>query len=316
MNEKTKRVLIRLIGTPIILAIVFALLYLDHTTHGHMGLTTIILIFSVGGLWEFYSMCKLKGHNPAIVIGVICCILYYFECFTVVLPLTNWASISDIEKFLDCTGYRHYVSPYYRYYLSSYLLLLYLLAKLVFTRGKFNIVDASLTYVGFIYIGLLGFAYSFILLMHCYYGCSLAFRIFEDIALFILVTNFGSNIGSYCVGKLVGKRKLAPLVSPNKTWEGAIGGFLLGTILGTYILTQAFASYPLDLLNFLSLLTISILVTISSQIGDLIESAVKRWAGVKDSGKILELGGFLDMIDGFLISTPVAYYGFLILKLI
>ncbi len=117
-----------------------------------------------------------------------------------------------------------------------------------------------------------------------------------------------SDVGAYVIGKLFGKRKLAPQVSPNKTLEGAFGG------LGLAILIVSLTTYGLGRLYGLHVdiydtLLFSVLVSSAAQLGDLFESLIKRWAGVKDAGFFLPgHGGALDRIDGMLFAVPVAYY--------
>jgi phosphatidate cytidylyltransferase len=103
-------------------------------------------------------------------------------------------------------------------------------------------------------------------------------------------------------------------VSPNKTWEGGIAGGIVGTGAGLAVilltpLRDVYPGVPVAALLFFSLI-----VTIAGQVGDLVKSALKRWAGVKDSGRLLpEFGGMLDMVDSFLLEGPVAYLGTLLL---
>jgi phosphatidate cytidylyltransferase len=123
------------------------------------------------------------------------------------------------------------------------------------------------------------------------------------------------------VGKLMGKHKLAPSISPNKTWEGSAGGLLAGTLLG-YLALRLWKSHaaheaPIardlfpDTDRLILYLVVAAAVTAAAQLGDLVKSAIKRWAGVKDSGRLLpEFGGALDMMGSFILSAPVAHYLF------
>jgi phosphatidate cytidylyltransferase len=117
-------------------------------------------------------------------------------------------------------------------------------------------------------------------------------------------------MAAFVVGKSIGKHKMSPVVSPNKTWEGGIAGGVVGMIAGALVLwlsplRQAYQQVP-----FAALLFFALVVTIAAQVGDLVKSAFKRWAGVKDSGRLLpEFGGMIDMVDSFIIAAPVAYLG-------
>ncbi len=115
-----------------------------------------------------------------------------------------------------------------------------------------------------------------------------------------------ADIGAYFAGKRFGKHKLAPELSPGKTWEGALGGFLLtlvwacvGAALSTHSVAQG--------LIFVFFSMLAVLISIS---GDLFESMVKRQAGAKDSGRLLPgHGGVLDRIDGLVAALPVFTLG-------
>ncbi len=122
-----------------------------------------------------------------------------------------------------------------------------------------------------------------------------------------------ADIGAYFVGRAFGKRKLAPYISPGKSWEGAIGGAFLVLILG---LTLAAAPMLSDTLNsrmvakWSSLVAVPMLLLMVylSVLGDLHESLLKRIAGVKDSGKLLPgHGGFFDRTDALIPAMPAAY---------
>lgn len=123
--------------------------------------------------------------------------------------------------------------------------------------------------------------------------------------LFVLVIIWGNDSFAYIVGRLIGENKLAPEISPNKTIEGSIGG-----IVGAFILSSIILYFD----NFfgISLLQNIILVTligIIGQLGDLVESGIKRAYGVKDSGTILPgHGGLLDRFDNMLIALPMFYF--------
>jgi phosphatidate cytidylyltransferase len=117
-----------------------------------------------------------------------------------------------------------------------------------------------------------------------------------------------SDVGAYVVGSLFGKRKLAPQISPNKTLEGAFGGLALATLtvtLTSYILEQ-WLQTRVDIYDGI---LFAILVASAAQLGDLFESLLKRWAGVKDAGTFMPgHGGVLDRIDSALFAIPMTYY--------
>jgi phosphatidate cytidylyltransferase len=119
------------------------------------------------------------------------------------------------------------------------------------------------------------------------------------LALWVLATVWTTDIGAYFAGRSIGGPKLAPTVSPNKTWAGLIGGVLAALALG--LVLHASAGLPLQLA------LASPILAVIAQIGDLYESALKRQAGVKDSGNLLPgHGGVLDRLDGLVPVAPAA----------
>lgn len=115
-----------------------------------------------------------------------------------------------------------------------------------------------------------------------------------------------SDTGAYFAGRAFGKHKLAPIVSPKKTIEGALGG-LAGTLVGAFLLRFLM----LDFLSIADVLVIAVVANVLGQAGDLCESLIKRSVGVKDSGTIIHgHGGMLDRVDAVLFAAPWVYlYG-------
>lgn len=118
-----------------------------------------------------------------------------------------------------------------------------------------------------------------------------------------LMLNWAGDIGAYYVGRNLGKHKLAPRVSPKKTWEGAAASVVTSVVLAGFYLTHFIpsVSWPVAI-------GLTAAANAAGQLGDLAESAMKRGAGVKDSGTILPgHGGFLDRVDSTLFALPVIY---------
>lgn len=127
----------------------------------------------------------------------------------------------------------------------------------------------------------------------------------------LLLLVWGSDTGGYFAGRTWGRCKLAPLISPGKTWEGAVGSILLGVMGGgTYYACGRlldFAPAGVSPLMFLGLALVTIVIAI---VGDLFESMLKRQRGIKDSGGLLPgHGGVLDRIDGLLAAAPILALG-------
>lgn len=125
------------------------------------------------------------------------------------------------------------------------------------------------------------------------------------VILYALLIVWITDSGAYLIGRKLGKHKLAPHVSPNKTWEGSIGGSLVSVIVvGLYLaFSPVKFAYGLPIM-----LLLTVVLSVGGQIGDLIESAFKRHYGVKDSGKILPgHGGILDRFDSLLFVLPLMH---------
>lgn len=132
---------------------------------------------------------------------------------------------------------------------------------------------------------------------------------------YVYLTTIFTDIGAYEIGCRIGKHKLIPSVSPNKSVEGAIGGSICGTIVGTVflVLTQHFVGFNLFgidgiFLNIVAVFFISLALTIISQIGDLIASKLKREYGIKDYGNIFPgHGGVMDRFDSVILTCAVFF---------
>ncbi len=117
----------------------------------------------------------------------------------------------------------------------------------------------------------------------------------RETILWIVLCIWATDVGAFVVGRLAGGAKLAPRISPGKTWSGLVGGMAWAAV------TSAAISYALDIGDTIALAAMGAALAVVGQIGDLIESAAKRSAGVKDSGTLIPgHGGLLDRIDGLI----------------
>lgn len=116
----------------------------------------------------------------------------------------------------------------------------------------------------------------------------------------LLIIQWFTDSGAYLIGSSIGKHKLMPRVSPKKSVEGAVGGVVVA-VIGALLLNAFIHIFPVSLMTVLA-----IVVSVGGQLGDLCESAFKRWAGVKDSGKCIPgHGGMLDRFDSMLFAAPL-----------
>jgi len=142
-----------------------------------------------------------------------------------------------------------------------------------------------------------------------YIGCAIAALLFlradptvgRAATLFVVAVVWGSDIGAFLVGRAVGGPRLVPTISPGKTWSGAVGGVAVA-IAAAALVVAARGDTP-----HVTSMAIAGLLALASQAGDLLESAIKRATGVKDSGRLIPgHGGAFDRLDGMLIAAPVA----------
>lgn len=169
----------------------------------------------------------------------------------------------------------------------SLILLVFLPREGVFTVWAW-------TLVGVLYIGWL---LSFLVDLRLNAG--------RDWVFLALFATFGSDILAYFVGRLIGRHKMAPNISPGKTWEGAAGGLAGGILVCLFFTLDT----PLQLpLNIWQAVLLGVLVSVFGQLGDLAESRLKRWVGAKESGRLMPgHGGLLDRMDSVVLAGVVVY---------
>lgn len=266
----------RFVVGPVLLVVFAAALWFDHGKQMHLLLWALCGAFCCVGLLEFYQLCSARGHKPAAVAGITVFVLSLMMRPIVEGPLFRPFQPSDLV-----------VRPWiqFAYAFLPWGLAGWVAVKAVVRHPDFSPVDALLTLAGAAYVGLVHFLPP----------------IWDEprMLLFLLVTNKGSDIAAYMVGSTIGRHKMAPRVSPGKTWEGAVAGLLAGGAGGVFLMSTTPGAW---------LIASAALITIAGQMGDLFESAIKRWAGAKDSGAFLPgLGGALDVMDSFLLSVPLTY---------
>jgi len=187
-------------------------------------------------------------------------------------------------------SYLHFIPDGIDAMLLIYLEALILFVFTVFSRNDFTFDDAAASVLTSLYVGR-GFYY---------------FMQTREIGfwmvLLVLFIIWGTDIGAYMIGRKIGKNKLAPAISPNKTIEGSVGGSIAAVLIAIVF----FHYYnPLGLSMGLQIM-LAVLLSVCGQMGDLVESAFKRYFGVKDAGKILPgHGGMLDRFDSTLFVMPV-----------
>ena len=176
--------------------------------------------------------------------------------------------------------------------LTVIMVLLLNLLSIIIIYPDFSPSDGASSLYGTLYVGLIVYLY--------------LLRVLPDGTawlIFALTNTWAGDTGAYFIGRTWGKHKLAPKLSPKKTIEGAVGGVIC-CLLAAAIFHFFYPATPLA-----KLLILSVLVAFAGLLGDLVESVLKRQAGIKDSGKIIPgHGGVLDRFDSFLLTAPLVYY--------
>jgi phosphatidate cytidylyltransferase len=266
----------RSITAVIALTLFLSVIWVDRL---HFVFTVFAAILAFVGLYELYAMCRARGIQPETIGGMLAGTVVAFTGYFQSPTLVN------LMLYMGCL----------------------MVGALHIVRGQFAVAGLSSTIFGIVYIGWFA---AHIVLLH---------RIPDIgpglVTLLILVVAM-TDSGAFFVGRAIGKHKLAPKVSPNKTWEGSVGGFVVG--VGSLLLVaygQQNGWFPAVIQDALpdwtygKYLQVGALLSVAAQIGDLAESCLKRDAGIKDSGNFFPgHGGALDRCDSFLFTAPFMYY--------
>jgi len=237
---------------------------------GGIAILLLVLALALASINEFYNILKTKDFHPAYWVGNFFTI--FFIVFSYYALKKNW-------------------EPAHSAILTGAALAT-LVSTLFLKRPKDAIVDIAVTLLGMIYIG---WFFSYFLFIR-----SLSER--GGYLLFLIATIWAVDVVAYLAGTAIGKHKLLPSISPKKSVEGAVAGFIF-----CLIAAAVFGYYAgFDLSHSLIL---GAIIGIVAQLSDLVESLIKRDAGVKDSSALLPgHGGILDRIDSFILTAPIVYY--------
>lgn len=261
----------------ILSAAVFIPILVLVTLYGGLPYVAFVLFLVGVNMREFYLMAEAKGIAAPRVFGILS---GFFIC-------------------LALSGGFHPWLAYPERWLGASCLCLMLGLFLLLSRGpKAFFVNVSALLAGILYIALP-------------LGCFLLLRQMggeewrsRSFALLPYSLTWLCDTFAFAIGMTLGRRKLAPSISPNKTVEGALGG-IAGAVVGGILSKLIFASY----LTWGDALALGVLVGIFGQVGDLLESAMKRDVGIKDSSRFIPgHGGGLDRYDSFFFTVPLVYF--------
>lgn len=254
--------------TRTITAIIALLLFVPIVVTGSLPLLILVYLLSFTALYEILKMNRIHIFSIPGILSVI-------ALFIIIIPDARGSYmpfITDIQVNLII------------------VMALLMLSLTVVSNNRFSFVDMGFCVLAVAYIGI-GFMY--------FYETREEGLIYILYALLIV---WVTDTGAYLFGRAIGRRKLWPQISPNKTVEGFLGGILSSVLLAVIF---SFAGWLNDTPLFL-LIIMTMVLSVAGQLGDLVESALKRHFDVKDSGRILPgHGGVLDRFDSFIFVLPL-----------
>ena len=273
MSEFWKRLAFSVVGVPTVIWLMWL---------GGAPLAIFISVTSAIAAYEFYRLAIGAGSVPLWGHGVI---------FSAAIPLFVYAR--QLGLWVPNVG-------------IVMLLILELLTVALWVRGSQGkpLEVVGITLLGVFYTGGM-MSFAFALRYHPY-----AIGTAAGTALVALpfVLTWGTDIGGYVFGRMIGGRKLMPAVSPGKTVAGVVGGLVLAVLIAVFY--ERYTLRPQAQLGMLlqGAILFGVLVSVAGQVGDLVESMLKREAGVKDSSHLIPgHGGMLDRIDSLLFTLPISY---------
>src|SRR5690242_1971278 len=257
---------------------------------GGLPLAVFLAAISAGCAWEFYRIAAAGGLEALDPLGIP---------LAGGVPLVLYAAAAGLYR-------PTLVLPA--------AVVLVVLAVVIWARGpqRRPLGAASATVMGIVYTGgMLSFGYA--LREHPY---AIGRPAGSALVALPLVLTWASDIGAFFVGRAIGGRRLIPTVSPGKTVSGALGGLAVTMIISWVYVRYVLAPVASLTMTVPATLLFGLLVSAAAQIGDLVESLLKREAAVKDSSRLIPgHGGLLDRLDSLLFVLPVAYllFGWLLL---
>ncbi len=273
------RLLTALFALPVLILSIVLPVFLPQFPQANWLFLVIAALALSAGLFEFYSLTKkleLKADASIAYLGAAA----FFVAFLFDAP----------TKAPD---------------LLLLTVALFLIVVLITQTFRFQkdfskmLAGVGVTVLGVLYVAFLG---GFIVSIRAGFENSPGLST-KLLAFFFLVV-MGADTGAYYVGKNFGRHKLAPQISPGKTWEGVIGGLILSSV---FALISSLWFFPE--LNYKVSIPLAIVMSVVGLFGDLAESAIKRGAGAKDAASILPgHGGLLDRLDSLLFNAPILYY--------
>lgn len=287
MSDKLKNFIVRTLSGAVLLLVILGALYI-----GYYGYLALLFLITMSGVWEFYNLSKAKAYEPQRGTGILLSLFIYLA--GAFLGLSFVDKLGDDGLVLSAFALCGVV-----------LLVGVVLSAEVFRNRTSPIVNVATTLAGALYVAL-PMALMAVVPLFLVGGGEWKALYF----LFYLFLVWGNDVFAYLAGVTMGRHKMCERLSPKKSWEGFAGG-VLGSLavgaLGAYVLSESYVVW----------IGLALVVSLSSVVGDLVESMFKRDAGVKDSGSIMPgHGGILDRFDAFILSAPFAFIYLLIVNIV
>ncbi len=252
-----------------------------------------------GFLFAIVTIVSILWHEVTFTlfyaVVMLLCLIEYHHLLRKVHghPLMAWQIILSLMMYLGGWLVVNKIIPFSALSLTIPLFFLVFITEL-YRRKRRIVQNLSMTFLPIIHVALP----MVLLLALAYLSDEYDYRLVLSIVLF----TWTFDTFAYIIGVLLGKNKIAPKISPKKSWEGFFGGMIASAGLALFLSHQWMIFDPIRWI------VISVLISISATFGDLVESMLKRAAGVKDSGRILPgHGGVLDRFDGFLFAIPFVF---------
>ena len=286
MSDKLKNFIVRTLSGAVLLLVILGAMWV-----GFLGYLALLFFITVLGVREFYALAKAKGYEPQRGTGLMLAIVGYLVG--------------------ACVGiyylYDHYEA--FEFALVLALIIVPLIGVIFFAEVFRNrtapIVNVATTFAGVIYVAFPMALMPIVPLLLTEDGAWSALHF-----LFYLFLVWGNDVFAYLAGVTMGRHKMCERLSPKKSWEGFAGGVLGSLAVGALAACLLEQSYGVWM-------GLALVVSLTSVVGDLVESMFKRDAGVKDSGNIMPgHGGVLDRFDAFILAAPFAFVYLLFVMMI
>jgi phosphatidate cytidylyltransferase len=271
-NKKLKDLLIRTASGAVLLIIVVGALLLSK-----WSAVALFAVIMLGGLAEFYKLCQKRDYKPVYVIGVAASLVL---CCNYAVILLNGS-----DKIL--------------FVAALFMLLVLLLVPMTFVTELWRKSETPIANVATTFMGVLYVSYPMSVVMYIPYLLVNDWNPWIMLAFISII--WINDVFAYLVGVSIGKHRLCERISPKKSWEGFFGG-LIGAVGAAVLFGHLFGG------NLYIWGGLGVVTALAGVAGDLVESMMKREAGVKDSGSIMPgHGGFLDRFDALFMAVPFAF---------